>query len=256
MNTTIRTEHAFSSNEIARNHAFSKVWSGDLKDVFADVADYYDRANMVASLGLLSWWLKRFVSTIDLSPGDKVLDTCAGTNVMGIALLKKQPDLDVQAIDRSADMQRVGADRASKLGFNIKSDIADVHQLPYPDNHFDVVTLQYASRHLGIMQVTKEINRVLKPGGYFYHCDMLRPQNSTIEKAYYAYLKFSLAFTSWLFSSNQPALNTREYFIDALKMFYSAEEFSELLQQVGFTSVQHESVYGGMVAFHKARKNL
>jgi ubiquinone/menaquinone biosynthesis C-methylase UbiE len=78
-----------------------------------------------------------------------------------------------------------------------KSDIADVHQLPYPDNNFDVVTLQNASRHLGILQFTKEINRVLKHGGYFYHCDKLRPQNSLVEKAYYAYLKFSLVFTSW-----------------------------------------------------------
>jgi demethylmenaquinone methyltransferase/2-methoxy-6-polyprenyl-1,4-benzoquinol methylase len=257
MNTvTTRTTQAFSSNETARNLAFSEVWSGDLKDVFAGVADYYDRANVVASLGLLSHWLKRFISTIDLSPGDKVLDICAGTNVIGIALLKKQPDLDIQAIDRSPDMQRVGTERASKLGFDIKSDIADVHQLPYPDNHFDVITLQYASRHLGILQVTREINRVLKPGGYFYHCDMLRPQNSLVEKAYYAYLKFSLAFTSWLFRSNEPALNTREYFIDALKMFYSADEFSNLLQEVGFTSVQHQSVFGGMVAFHKAKKGV
>lgn len=255
MNTiTTRAEQAFSSNEIARSQAFSEVWSGDLKDVFSDVADYYDRANVVASLGLLPWWLKRFVATIELSPGDKVLDICAGTNVVGIALLKKQPDLDLQAIDRSPDMQRVGTDRASELGFKIKSNIADVHQLPYPDNYFDLITLQYASRHLGILLVTREINRVLKPGGHLYHCDMLRPQNSIVEKAYYAYLKFSLAFTSWLFSSNEPALNSRAYFIDAIKMFYSAEEFTELLREVGFTSVQHKSMFGGMVAFHKAKK--
>jgi len=249
-----KAEEVFSMNEAARSQAFSEIWAGDLKGVFAGVADYYDRANRIASMGMLGWWLKRFVATIDLRPGDKLLDVCAGTNVMGIALLKKRPDLDVQAIDRCADMQRVGMERAAKLGFKIKSDIGDVHRLPYPDNRFDVVTLQYASRHLGILEVSKESHRVLKPGGYFYHCDMLRPESALVEEAYYMYLKASLDFTSWVFRSNTAALNCRQYFIDALRMFYSAGELTDLLYEVGFSSVQHTAVFGGVVGFHKARK--
>ena len=110
------SEAAFNKNESDRRQSFSGIWNGELDKVFADVAKYYDRANVIASLGLLGVWLKRFVSTIDVKPGDKVLDVCAGTNVMGIALLKKQPGMDVQAIDRSQDMQQVGAERASKIG--------------------------------------------------------------------------------------------------------------------------------------------
>ncbi len=245
---------AFSRNETARSRAFTDVWTGELEDVFADVATYYDSANVVASLGLIGCWLKSFVSTIDVRPGYKVLDVCAGTNVIGIALLKKQADLDVQAIDRSPDMQRVGTARAARLGFKIKSDIGDVHRLPYPDNYFDVVTLQYASRHIGILRVGEEIHRVLRPGGYFYHCDLLRPKCALGENAYYVYLRLCLDFTSWLFGSNQASLNCREYFIDALKMFYSAEELTDLLYEVGFSSVRHKAVFAGMVGFHKARK--
>ncbi|MBQ75857.1 MAG: hypothetical protein CMQ20_12660 [Gammaproteobacteria bacterium] len=251
---TPNSEIAFTKNESDRADSFSEIWDVELNKVFADVADYYDRANTVASLGMLGIWLKKFVATIDVQPGNKVLDVCAGTNVMGITMLKKEPNLDVQAMDRSPDMQRVGAERATKRGFTIKSDIGDVHQLPYPDDHFDVVTLQYASRHLRILQVCKEIHRVLKPGGHFYHCDMLRPQNPIVEKAYYAYLYFCLRFTSWLFSSNKAALNCQDYFIEALKVFYSAEELSDLMRTAGFTTVEHKRVVGGMAAFHKAAK--
>ena len=245
-------EETFEVNEQARTEAFSGVWDRQLNKVFADVAGYYDRANVIASLGMLGLWLKKFVATIDVRPGDKMLDVCAGTNVMGIALLKKEPTLTVQAMDRSPDMQRVGGERAAKHGFVIQSEIGDVHKLPFPDDHFDVVTLQYASRHLGIRQVSSEILRVLKPGGVFYHCDMLRPANPLVEKAYYGFLWYPLSFTSWLFDSKEDALACRKYFIDSLKMFYSSEELKDLLEDVGFTDVGYQQVFAGMVAFHKA----
>ncbi len=41
---------------------------------------------------------------IDTKPNLNVLDVCAGTNVMGISLLEKEPTLNVTAIDRSQEM--------------------------------------------------------------------------------------------------------------------------------------------------------
>ena len=51
-------------------------------------------------------------------PGERVLDVCAGTSAIGIALLKREPTLEVHAIDRSAAMQEVGRQRADALGFH------------------------------------------------------------------------------------------------------------------------------------------
>ena len=110
-------------------------------------------------------------------------------------------------MDRSAEMQAVGQERAHARGVHIHSTIGDVHELPFPDNHFDVVTLQWASRHLRIKRVLSEIRRVLKPGGRFHHCDMLRPANPTVEKLYYAYLRFCLSFTGFVFRSGPVARN-------------------------------------------------
>ena len=243
-----------ATREIAREERFSVVWTQELNDVFADVAPYYDRANYIASLGLWGWFLRKFMDTVDIRPGERVLDVCAGTNAIGIALLKREPTLEVHAIDRSAAMQEVGRQRAEAEGFRIQSVIDDVHTLPYPDNSFDIATLQFASRHLRIRRVAAEIRRVLKPGGRFYHCDMLRPGNRTVERLYYAYLRFCLWFTGFLFRSGPAALNCKEYFIQALQMFYSAQELSDMLEDVGFREVTARTVFCGMLGFHRAVK--
>ena len=243
-----------ATREIAREERFNIVWTKELNDVFADVAPYYDRANYIASLGLWGYFLRQFMSTVDNKPGEKMLDVCAGTNAIGIALMNREPTLEVHAIDRSAAMQEVGRQRAEARGFRIKSVIDDVHTLPYPDNSFDIVTLQFASRHLRIRRVAQEIRRVLKPGGRFFHSDMLRPQNRTVEQLYYAYLRICLWFTGFVFRSGQPALNCKDYFIQALQMFYSAQELNDMLEDVGFRDVTNKTVFYGMLGFHRAVK--
>lgn len=240
--------------EMAREARFNDVWTKDLQEVFADVAPYYDRANKIATLGMLRWLERQFMATVSVRPRERVLDVCAGTNAVGIALLRREGTLEVHAADRSAEMQAVGQERAKALGFTIKSVISDVHTLPFPDNHFDVVTLQFASRHLRVTQVFAEIHRVLKPGGRFYHCDMLRPASRAVEVMYYSYLRPCLAFTAFLFGSGRAARGCKRYFIDALQMFYSADELSALLRELGFQAVAERTVLGGTVAFHRAAK--
>ncbi len=246
----------FSIREDHREQQFKQVWVQELDDVFSDVASYYDRANYVASLGLWNWFRDRFVSSIEVKSGHKVLDVCAGTNAIGIALLRKEPNLQVHAIDRSKAMQAVGREAAHKLGMQIDSTIGDVHTLPFPDNHFDVITLQYASRHLRMMDVCQEIRRVLKPGGCFYHCDMLRPANKIVELSYYTYLRLCLNFTGLIFRSSASAHGCKEYFINALRLFYSADELSDLFRDMGFAEVSSKVLFGGMIGYHKAKKPL
>jgi demethylmenaquinone methyltransferase/2-methoxy-6-polyprenyl-1,4-benzoquinol methylase len=159
-------------------------------------------------------------------------------------------------MDRSEPMQEFGRQRAQAKGFRNHTVIGDVHRLTFPDNHFDLGSLQFASRHLRVKRVFSEIHRVLKPGGHFHHCDMLRPANPIVENAYYTYLRFCLGFTGLLFNSGPAALNCKQYFIDALQLFYSADELSTVLREIGFRDVRVETVFWGMMAFHGAAKPL
>jgi demethylmenaquinone methyltransferase / 2-methoxy-6-polyprenyl-1,4-benzoquinol methylase len=254
MHSTMSPPSPIAIREQHREQRFSKVWTQELNDVFADVAPYYDRGNLVASLGLWNVFLRSFMSILDLNPGERVLDVCAGTNAIGIALLKREPSLHVHAIDRSAAMQAVGRRRAEASGLCIESTIGDVHSLPFPDNHFDVVTLQYASRHLRVWDAFSEIHRVLKPGGRFYHGDMLRPANPVVKTLYYAYLRFSLSMTSLMFQSSPTAQSCKKYFIDALDNFYSVDEMSAALRELRFADVTAKTIMCGMIGFHRATK--
>jgi demethylmenaquinone methyltransferase/2-methoxy-6-polyprenyl-1,4-benzoquinol methylase len=245
----------FDRRETHRRSLFSHTWGELIPKVFEDVPKYYRCGNIVASLGLWELWVWQFVRTIKLEPGYRALDVCAGTNDLGIRLLRKQPGISVTAIDRSREMQEEGQNRARKYGVRIESVIRDVHELPFPDNSFDVVTLQAASRHLQLDRVLPEILRVLKPGGNFYHCDMLKPSTRIVEWFYLRFLHLSVLWTALVFGATEESKSCADYFNAAIMNFYTPEELSEVFRLVGFTDVTcKKSVWGGMVGYHKSQR--
>jgi demethylmenaquinone methyltransferase/2-methoxy-6-polyprenyl-1,4-benzoquinol methylase len=244
----------FSDRELRRHTTFEKIWNGRLHTAFADIAPYYERASNVASLGLCNSWRRRFVTSIDIGPGQRVLDVCAGTNAVGVALSRRQEGVRVCAIEKNRAMQEVGKRAAQGLGFQIESIIGDANRLPFQDNYFDVVTLEWASRHLRLMDAFSEIRRVLKPNGCFCHCDMLKPKSKFVMASYGAYLNVCISLTALLFRSGSATWGCRNYFVRAIQEFYTSEELSELLSQVGFVNISQRVAPGGIIAIHKAFK--
>lgn len=245
----------FERREAHRHSLFADVWSRLVPKVFKDVPRYYRPANIVASLGLWEVWVWQFVQTIQLRPQYRVLDVCAGTNDVGVRLLQKEPGITVTAIDRSAEMQEEGQRRANGLGLQIHSIINDVHVLQFADATFDVITLQAASRHLQLDRVFPEILRVLKPGGHFYHCDMLKPDNPMVQWCYLRFLRLSVFATSLIFGSTAASRGCAVYFSEAIRHFYTPQELTGVLKLIGFSNVRCKTgIWGGMVGFHAAQK--
>jgi demethylmenaquinone methyltransferase/2-methoxy-6-polyprenyl-1,4-benzoquinol methylase len=152
-------------------------------------------------------------------------------------------------------MQEEGQRRAKANGVTITSVVRDVHTLDFPDSSFDVITLQAASRHLQLDVVLPEILRVLKPGGTFYHCDMLKPASPLVEWLYLRFLRVSVFVTSLIFGSTDTSRLCVGYFADAIHNFYTPSELADVLRLVGFTNVRCKtSIWAGMVGFHAAQK--
>jgi len=253
----LMTPASFDQRETHRRSLFSRTWVELIPKVFEDVPKYYRLGNIVASWGLWELWVWQFVRTIELKPGYRALDVCAGTNDIGIRLLRKQPGISVTAIDRSREMQEEGQHRARRYGVRVESVIHDVHELPFPDHSFDVITLQAASRHLQLDKVLPEILRVLKPGGSFYHCDMLKPSSPIVEWLYLRFLRLAVAWTALVFEATAASRDCCDYFKDAISHFYTPEELSEVFRLVGFSNVTcKKSIWGGMVGYHKSQRGL
>ena len=242
--------------EDLRSHLFGDVWRKLIPEVFRDVPTYYDRGNAVASLGSCAWWSNTFAAAIKrhLPHGAKVLDVCSGTHDIPLRLLNLDPTLDVHSVDGSPHMTAEGQRRASERNLTINAQVCDAHVLPFEDNSFDAVTLQFASRHLEIVKVFREIHRVLKPGGIFCHNDMLRPSSRVVEVPYLAFIRFSVWFTALLFGSSAESKKCVGYFADAIHHFYKPRELTEVLEGIGFADVESDSFLTGVMSYHISRK--
>jgi demethylmenaquinone methyltransferase / 2-methoxy-6-polyprenyl-1,4-benzoquinol methylase len=246
----------FLKKEDLRASLFGETWRTLIPEVFRDVPTYYDKGNAVASLGTCACWSGIFAKAVHqhLPQGAKVLDVCSGIHEVPLKLLALDPTLDIHSVDGSPHMTAEGQRRARERGLTINAHVCDAHVLPFPDNSFDAVTLQFASRHLEIVRALKEIHRVLKPGGIFCHDDMLRPASRIVEIPYLIYLRFSVWFTAKLFGSSPESQKCVRYFADAIRHFYKPREFSELLSGVGFTEIETRDFLTGVMSYHISRK--
>ena len=99
--------------------------------------------------------------------GMQVLDLASGTGEPAITLARRiGPEGQVIATDLSADLLEIATSRAQANGLsNVATRRADAHELPFPDNSFDLATSRF-----GIMffsdaeRALRELRRVLRPG--------------------------------------------------------------------------------------------
>jgi len=98
-------------------------------------------------------------------PGMKVLDLASGTGEPAISLAERVgPGGHVTALDLSAELLETAAERARQRALtNFSTQQADAHQLPFPDNSFDLVTCRFGVMFLD-NRALQEAHRVLKLG--------------------------------------------------------------------------------------------
>jgi len=114
--------------------------------------------DVVAALGAV------LVDTIDILPGQRVLDVaaCTGTSALPAARRGAQ----MTATDLTPELLDVGRADAAREDLDITWRTADAEALPYLDREFDVVLsaigVMFAPHH---QQAADELIRVCRPGG-------------------------------------------------------------------------------------------
>jgi ubiquinone/menaquinone biosynthesis C-methylase UbiE len=98
---------------------------------------------------------------------DYILDVASGTGEPGLSIASKLTNGKVVLTDISEGMLESAKENATKRGIeNIETKLCDVSSLPFEDNTFDAVSCRYGYMFFpDMMLATKEMARVLKPGG-------------------------------------------------------------------------------------------
>ena len=219
-----------------------------VRGVFDSVATRYDLMNDLMSLGLHRAWKAYTVMVANVGEGSKVLDIAGGTGDLALAFAKKVgASGEVVHTDINEAMLRTGRDRLLDAGVALPTMVCDAEKLPFPDNHFDIVSVAFGLRNMTDKDAAlREMNRVLKPGGKLLVLEFSRIARP-LEKAYDWYSFNVLPRLGSLVAGDDASYR---YLAESIRMHPSQDELKALMHKGGFGHVDYHNMTGGVVALH------
>ena len=223
-----------------------------VRGVFDSVAPKYDLMNDLMSGGLHRAWKAYTVMVANLREGGKVLDIAGGTGDLAMAFSKKVGKTgSVVHTDINEAMLRTGRDRLLDAGIALPTLVCDAEKLPFPNNHFDVVSVAFGLRNMTHKDVAlSEMNRVLKPGGKLLVLEFSKVA-PPLEKIYDWYSFKVLPKLGKLVAGDDASYR---YLAESIRMHPTQEELKALMKSSGFGHVDYHNLTGGLVALHAGIK--
>ena len=223
-----------------------------VRGVFDSVAPKYDLMNDLMSGGLHRAWKAYTVMVANLREGYQVLDIAGGTGDLAMAFSKKVGKTGrVVHTDINEAMLRTGRDRLLDAGIALPTLVCDAEKLPFPSNHFDVVSVAFGLRNMTHKDVAlTEMNRVLKPGGKLLVLEFSKVA-PPLEKIYDWYSFKVLPKLGKLVAGDD---SSYRYLAESIRMHPGQEELKALMKASGFGHVDYHNLTGGLVALHAGIK--
>lgn len=139
--------------------------------LFEILAPRYDRALQVYSVGQDLRWKSVLLRRLGPRPGERALDLACGTGLILDRLSAAVGPPNVVGADINATMLREL--RRSGRGHPVVR--ANAERLPFQSGRFDLVTAGYLLKYVDLDRFSREVVRVLRPGGRFGGYDFSRP---------------------------------------------------------------------------------
>ncbi|QQX79745.1 bifunctional demethylmenaquinone methyltransferase/2-methoxy-6-polyprenyl-1,4-benzoquinol methylase UbiE [Shewanella sp. KX20019] len=223
--------------------------------VFHSVAAKYDIMNDVMSFGIHRMWKRFTIESAGARPGMKVLDLAGGTGDLTAKFSHLVGEKgQVTLADINDSMLKVGREKLRDKGIvgNVNYVQANAEALPFPDNHFDIITIAFGLRNVTNKDAAiASMLRVLKPGGKLLVLEFSKPKHDVMRKIYDLY--------SFKVMPKMGALITQDadsyaYLAESIRMHPDQETLKQMMEDAGFEQVNYTNMTDGIVALHKGYK--
>jgi demethylmenaquinone methyltransferase/2-methoxy-6-polyprenyl-1,4-benzoquinol methylase len=210
--------------------------------------------NDLMSGGVHRVWKEALVSKLRPPKNDRpwrLLDVAGGTGDISFrALQAAGSGAQATVADINADMLAVGRERAREQHFRGQVEFveANAEALPFPDRHFDAVTIAFGIRNVPrIAQGLSEMHRVLKLGGRFLCLEFSQVDMPMLEEIYTA---FSFRVIPEMGRAVTGDAESYRYLVESIRRFPDREAFAAMMRDAGFSRVEAMPLSGGIVAIH------
>jgi demethylmenaquinone methyltransferase/2-methoxy-6-polyprenyl-1,4-benzoquinol methylase len=123
----------------------------------------------------------------------------------------------------------------------------DAESIPFPANHFDVVTVAFGLRNMTHKErALSEMLRVIKPGGRVLVLEFSKP-DAMLQPVYDVY---SFKVLPWLGEKIAKDAESYRYLAESIRMHPDAETLKNMMLEAGFDAVDTHKLTGGIVALH------
>jgi demethylmenaquinone methyltransferase/2-methoxy-6-polyprenyl-1,4-benzoquinol methylase len=212
-----------------------------LRQIFDNTAADYDRIEMMLAWGSGSRYRRQALIRGGLKSGMKVLDVGVGTGLVAAqaCILAGNAAL-VTGVDPSPGMMA-----ASKLPDSMVLIEGRAESLPFPDNHFDFLSMGYALRYISDLGVAfAEFERVLKPGGRLCILEITQAQNRFGKWLLKNYMHGVIPLLTRVISKQKDTATIWRYYWDSIEACVPPEQVIATLSAVRLTQVKQHLVLG------------
>ena len=212
-----------------------------LRNIFDNTAEDYDRIEAMLALGSGSRYRRQALIRGGLQRGMKVLDVGVGTGLVAAQAFILTGDAAlVFGVDPSPGMMA-----AASLPDAMVLIEGRAESLPFPDDHFDFLSMGYALRHIGDLSVAfAEFERVLKPGGRLCLLEITRPQNRFWRWLLKNYMRGVIPLLTRFVSRQKDNATLWRYFWDSIEACVPPEQVLTTLSATGLTQVKRHLEVG------------
>jgi demethylmenaquinone methyltransferase/2-methoxy-6-polyprenyl-1,4-benzoquinol methylase len=223
-----------------------------VRGVFSSVADKYDLMNDLMSAGLHRLWKAFTIQVAGVRTGDRVLDIAGGTGDLASAFRKAVgPTGEVWLTDINNAMLTRGRDRLLDEGRLGPVAQCDAEKLPFPNDHFDIVTVAFGLRNMTHKdKALAEMRRVLRPGGRLLVLEFSKVWDPLSP----AYDLYSFKILPWLGQRIANDADSYRYLAESIRMHPDQETLKGMMEQVGLSRVEYFNLTAGVVALHRGFK--